>query len=166
MKGTSACQRGLRGKPGQHRVDSPALFSKDALEVVLINTACLHLPKLFIMGCMKSKETFPFPTTLDIDKLHESEEAFIPDDSSQYRTPSPGEQQQVQEVKKLPEPGAVFGALILNSQTVWPVKLWRMPCSSGHVKTSSTTTSHTSRVRAQTPPLIDDTQLCSGCSRC
>jgi hypothetical protein len=95
-------------------VDSPALFSKDALEVVLINTACLHLPKLFIMGCMKSKETFPFPTTLDIDKLHESEEAFIPDDSSQYRTPSPGEQQQVQEVKKLPEPGAVIGALILE----------------------------------------------------
>ncbi|XP_034354319.1 small membrane A-kinase anchor protein [Arvicanthis niloticus] len=64
------------------------------------------------MGCMKSKETFPFPTTLDIDKLHESEEAFMPDDSCQYRTPD--EQQQVQAVKKPPEASAVIGAVILE----------------------------------------------------
>lgn len=96
-------------------MDSPALVSKDALEVVLINTACLHLPKLYIMGCMKSKETFPFPTTLDIDKLHESEEAFMPGDTCQYRTPSTDEQQQVQEeVKKPPVPGAVIGSVILE----------------------------------------------------
>lgn len=96
-------------------MDSPALVSKDALEVVLINTACLHLPKLYIMGCMKSKETFPFPTTLDIDKLHESEEAFMTGDTCQYRTPSTDEQQQVQEeVKKPPVPGAVIGSVILE----------------------------------------------------
>lgn len=96
-------------------MDSPALVSKDALEVVLINTACPHLPKLYIMGCMKSKETFPFPTTLDIDKLHESEEAFMPGDTCQYRTPSPDEQQQVQEeVKKPPVPGAVISSVILE----------------------------------------------------
>lgn len=96
-------------------MDSPALVSKDALEVVLINTACLHLPKLYIMGCMKSKETFPFPTTLDIDKLHESEEAFMPGDTCQYRTPSTDEQQQVQEeVKKPLVPGAVIGSVILE----------------------------------------------------
>lgn len=95
-------------------MDSPALVSKDALEVVLINTACLHLPKLYIMGCMKSKETFPFPTTLDIDKLHESEEAFMPGDTCQYRTPSTDEQQRVQDVKKPPVPGAVIGSVILE----------------------------------------------------
>lgn len=95
-------------------MDSPALVSKDALEVVLINTACLHLPKLYIMGCMKSKETFPFPTTLDIDKLHESEEAFMPGDTCQYRTPSKDEQQRVQDVKKPPVPGAVIGSVILE----------------------------------------------------
>ncbi|XP_052048801.1 small membrane A-kinase anchor protein [Apodemus sylvaticus] len=66
------------------------------------------------MGCMKSKETFPFPTTLDIDKLHESEEAFMPDASCQYRTPSPDEQQHVQEVKKVSEPSALIGAVILE----------------------------------------------------
>ncbi|EDL99106.1 rCG22359, partial [Rattus norvegicus] len=67
------------------------------------------------MGCMKSKETFPFPTTLDIDKLHESEEAFMPGDTCQYRTPSTDEQQQVQEeVKKPPVPGAVIGSVILE----------------------------------------------------
>lgn len=64
---------------------------------------------------MKSKETFPFPTTLDIDKLHESEEAFMPGDTCQYRTPSTDEQQQVQEeVKKPPVPGAVIGSVILE----------------------------------------------------
>ncbi|KAL1770773.1 small membrane A-kinase anchor protein [Sigmodon hispidus] len=56
------------------------------------------------MGCMKSKQTFPFPTTLDIHKLHESEEAFMSDD---HRTPSPGKTQVQEEVKKLPEPNPV-----------------------------------------------------------
>lgn len=63
---------------------------------------------------MKSKETFPFPTTLDIDKLHESEEAFIPGGTCQYRTPSTDEQQRVQDVKKPPVPGAVIGSVILE----------------------------------------------------
>ncbi|XP_075812625.1 small membrane A-kinase anchor protein [Microtus pennsylvanicus] len=56
------------------------------------------------MGCMKSKETFPFPTTLDIHKLHESEIAFMPDD----RTPSPVRPQGHEEVKTLPEPSPVI----------------------------------------------------------
>ncbi|OBS69340.1 hypothetical protein A6R68_02119, partial [Neotoma lepida] len=60
------------------------------------------------MGCMKSKQTFPFPTTLDIDKLHESEEAFMKDGSCQHRTPSPDKPQVEEgEVKKLPEPSPV-----------------------------------------------------------
>ncbi|XP_008579113.1 PREDICTED: small membrane A-kinase anchor protein [Galeopterus variegatus] len=32
------------------------------------------------MGCMKSKQTFPFPTTLETEKRHESEENFTPDE--------------------------------------------------------------------------------------
>ncbi|XP_036028833.1 small membrane A-kinase anchor protein [Onychomys torridus] len=56
------------------------------------------------MGCMKSKQTFPFPTTLDIDRLNESEEAFMPDGSCQHRTPSPDKTQAEGEVKKFPEP--------------------------------------------------------------
>ena len=59
------------------------------------------------MGCMKSKETFPFPTTLDIHKLHESEIAFMPDDSCQTRTPSPVRPQVQEEVRTLPEPSPV-----------------------------------------------------------
>lgn len=59
------------------------------------------------MGCMKSKETFPFPTTLDIHKLHESEIAFMPDDSCQTRTPSPIRTQLQEEEKTLPEPSPV-----------------------------------------------------------
>lgn len=55
------------------------------------------------MGCMKSKQTFPFPTTLDINKIHEREEAFMPDDSCQTRTPSPVRPQVQEEVKTLPE---------------------------------------------------------------
>lgn len=38
----------------------------------------------------------------------------MPDDSCHYRTPSPDEQQQVQAVRKPPEPGAVIGAVILE----------------------------------------------------
>ncbi|XP_052605364.1 small membrane A-kinase anchor protein isoform X2 [Peromyscus californicus insignis] len=54
------------------------------------------------MGCMKSKQAFPFPTTLDIDRLNESEEAFMPDGSCQHRTPSPGKTQVEGEVKPSP----------------------------------------------------------------
>ncbi|EGW14480.1 small membrane A-kinase anchor protein [Cricetulus griseus] len=57
------------------------------------------------MGCMKSKQTFPFPNTLD--KLHESEETFMPDDSCQHRTPSPGKPGDQEEAKKLPEASPV-----------------------------------------------------------
>ncbi|KAL6054879.1 hypothetical protein STEG23_020103 [Scotinomys teguina] len=55
------------------------------------------------MGCMKSKQTFPFPTTLDINKLHESEETFMPDGSCQHRTPSPWKPHAEGEVQ-FPEP--------------------------------------------------------------
>ncbi|PNI13349.1 C2orf88 isoform 4, partial [Pan troglodytes] len=30
------------------------------------------------MGCMKSKQTFPFPTIYEGEKQHESEEPFMP----------------------------------------------------------------------------------------
>lgn len=103
MKGISGCQSGLRGKTGQHCVDNPALFSKDAVEVVLTQPA-FTLPKLYIMGCMKSKQTFPFPTTLDIERVHESEEAFIPEESFQHTVPSLSQPQVQEEVKKHPEP--------------------------------------------------------------
>lgn len=38
----------------------------------------------------------------------------MPDDGCQFRTPSPDEQQHVQEVKKAPEPNALIGAVILE----------------------------------------------------
>ncbi|KAM9248592.1 small membrane A-kinase anchor protein [Trichechus inunguis] len=31
------------------------------------------------MGCMKSKQTFPFPTTFENEKRHASEENFMPE---------------------------------------------------------------------------------------
>ncbi|XP_006878998.1 PREDICTED: small membrane A-kinase anchor protein [Elephantulus edwardii] len=31
------------------------------------------------MGCMKSKQTFPFPPTFENEKRHPSEEAFMPE---------------------------------------------------------------------------------------
>ncbi|XP_057602138.1 small membrane A-kinase anchor protein [Hippopotamus amphibius kiboko] len=40
------------------------------------------------MGCMKSKQTFPFPTTLDSEKRHESEENFMPEERFLPRMPS------------------------------------------------------------------------------
>ncbi|XP_042544254.1 small membrane A-kinase anchor protein [Dipodomys spectabilis] len=41
------------------------------------------------MGCMKSKQTFPFPTTLENEKRHESEENFIPEERLLPKIPSP-----------------------------------------------------------------------------
>ena len=56
------------------------MFSKDAIEVVFA-TAFLHSVRaLHNMGCMKSKQTFPFPTTLESEKRHVSEENFMPEE--------------------------------------------------------------------------------------
>ncbi|XP_071072084.1 small membrane A-kinase anchor protein [Dasypus novemcinctus] len=41
------------------------------------------------MGCMKSKQTFPFPTTFDTEKQHASEESFIPEERFLPMMPSP-----------------------------------------------------------------------------
>ncbi|XP_037665744.1 small membrane A-kinase anchor protein-like [Choloepus didactylus] len=41
------------------------------------------------MGCMKSKQTFPFPTTIDTEKRHASEESFMPEERFLPRIPFP-----------------------------------------------------------------------------
>ncbi|CAI9155752.1 unnamed protein product [Rangifer tarandus platyrhynchus] len=40
------------------------------------------------MGCMKSKQTFPFPTTLESEKRRVSEENFVPEEKFLPRRPS------------------------------------------------------------------------------
>ncbi|XP_055967833.1 small membrane A-kinase anchor protein [Sorex fumeus] len=40
------------------------------------------------MGCMKSKQTFPFPNTFDTGKQNASKESFISDDRFLPRKPS------------------------------------------------------------------------------
>ncbi|EPY81442.1 Small membrane A-kinase anchor protein [Camelus dromedarius] len=40
------------------------------------------------MGCMKSKQTFPFPTTLESGKRHVNEESFMPEERFLPRMPS------------------------------------------------------------------------------
>ncbi|XP_020035481.2 small membrane A-kinase anchor protein [Castor canadensis] len=56
------------------------------------------------MGCMKSKQTFPFPTTFGTEKQHDSEETFLPEDSFLPRIPAPGTVRE--EVKEPPMPSA------------------------------------------------------------
>ncbi|XP_045875783.1 small membrane A-kinase anchor protein [Meles meles] len=41
------------------------------------------------MGCMKSKQTFPFPTTFESEKRHASEESFIPEERFLPKMPAP-----------------------------------------------------------------------------
>ncbi|XP_036737894.2 small membrane A-kinase anchor protein [Manis pentadactyla] len=41
------------------------------------------------MGCMKSKQTFPFPTTFESEKQHASEDSFMPEERLLPRMPSP-----------------------------------------------------------------------------
>ncbi|XP_006147885.1 small membrane A-kinase anchor protein [Tupaia chinensis] len=41
------------------------------------------------MGCIKSKQTFPFPTTFETEKQNESEEGFMPEERFLPRIPSP-----------------------------------------------------------------------------
>ncbi|MBZ3880285.1 Small membrane A-kinase anchor protein [Sciurus carolinensis] len=53
------------------------------------------------MGCMKSKQTFPFPTTLAPEKQDESEETFMPEQEFLPRMSSVHVQE---EVKKPPGP--------------------------------------------------------------
>ncbi|XP_053521187.1 small membrane A-kinase anchor protein [Artibeus jamaicensis] len=40
------------------------------------------------MGCMKSKQIFAFPTTIESDKQHTSAESFMSDEIFQPRMPS------------------------------------------------------------------------------
>ncbi|XP_010601016.1 small membrane A-kinase anchor protein [Loxodonta africana] len=56
------------------------------------------------MGCMKSKQTFPFPTTLENEKRHSSEENFMPEERFLPRMPSPVVEENV---KTPPEPSVV-----------------------------------------------------------
>lgn len=56
---------------------------------------------------MKSKQTFPFPAALDIERLHASEESFMLD-SCQLSTPSPSTVIVQEEVKEPPEPNRVI----------------------------------------------------------
>lgn len=49
------------------------------------------------MGCMKSKQTFPFPTTIECDKRHASAESFMSAQRFQPRMPSPGTNEEVKE---------------------------------------------------------------------
>ncbi|XP_007094745.1 small membrane A-kinase anchor protein [Panthera pardus] len=57
------------------------------------------------MGCMKSKQTFPFPTTFESEKQHASEESFMSGDRFLPRMPSPVNVEQ--EVKKPSGPETV-----------------------------------------------------------
>ncbi|XP_075386472.1 small membrane A-kinase anchor protein [Tenrec ecaudatus] len=41
------------------------------------------------MGCMKSKQAFPFPTTFENEKRGASEESFMPEERFMPRIPSP-----------------------------------------------------------------------------
>ncbi|XP_045415535.1 small membrane A-kinase anchor protein [Lemur catta] len=40
------------------------------------------------MGCMKSKQTFPFPTPFEAEKQHACEESFMPEENLPPRMPS------------------------------------------------------------------------------
>ncbi|VTJ82056.1 small membrane A-kinase anchor protein [Marmota monax] len=57
------------------------------------------------MGCMKSKQTFPFPTTFAPEKQDENEETFMPEHEFLPRMPSPVHVNE--EVKKPPVPNIV-----------------------------------------------------------
>ncbi|KAM9085736.1 small membrane A-kinase anchor protein isoform 1-T3 [Megaptera novaeangliae] len=90
QKGTLISEVAWRGKAllNIKWTNAWCLFSKDAVEVVFA-TAFLHSVKaLHNMGCMKSKQTFPFPTTLESEKRHESEENFMPEERFLLRMPS------------------------------------------------------------------------------
>ncbi|KAL0626458.1 Small membrane A-kinase anchor protein [Plecturocebus cupreus] len=41
------------------------------------------------MGCMKSKQTFPFPNLHEVEKQHESKEPLMPEEKCLPRMPSP-----------------------------------------------------------------------------
>ncbi|KAM7105667.1 small membrane A-kinase anchor protein isoform 1-T6 [Molossus nigricans] len=49
------------------------------------------------MGCMKSKQTFPFPTTIESDKRHPSAESFMSEERLQPTTPPPVINEEVKE---------------------------------------------------------------------
>ncbi|XP_004392461.1 PREDICTED: small membrane A-kinase anchor protein [Odobenus rosmarus divergens] len=57
------------------------------------------------MGCMKSKQTFPFPTTSESEKRHASEESFMSEERFLPRMPSPVNVEE--EVKEPPGPEMV-----------------------------------------------------------
>nr|XP_004660271.1 small membrane A-kinase anchor protein [Jaculus jaculus] len=50
------------------------------------------------MGCMKSKQTFPFPSTFETEKRHENEHTFMAEDRFLSRMLYPGTEQVQQEV--------------------------------------------------------------------
>ncbi|KAM8901009.1 small membrane A-kinase anchor protein isoform 1-T2 [Lycaon pictus] len=58
------------------------------------------------MGCMKSKQTFPFPTTFESEKQHASEESFMSEERFLPRMPSPDTVRK--EAKEPPAPKIVI----------------------------------------------------------
>lgn len=77
-----------RKSTAKYQVDKCLVFSKDAVEVVFATAFLDSVKALHNMGCMKSKQTFPFPTTLESEKRHESEENFMPEERLLLRMPS------------------------------------------------------------------------------
>lgn len=75
------------------------VFPKDAVEVVTQSSSK--------MGCVKSKQTFPFPTTFENDKRHASKESFVSEERVVPRMPSPDEDVKEEVLKEPSMPNAV-----------------------------------------------------------
>lgn len=64
------------------------MFTKDAVKQSLLRLCLNSVKALHNMGCMKSKQTFPFPTTIESDDRHASAESFMSEERFRPRIPS------------------------------------------------------------------------------